>query len=548
MKKYIYIVTLISTLVLLITVGKSLGHETRIVQVTAEKAAVLELESEKNIGYLNEGFTFQTATPCKEWCYFKWGDREVKLSTADVTQSTTEEHFERVEKKTVATETVQLVRETALVTEPKDDALAIAYIAANQTFPIISTHGEWAKVEVLDQIAYMKRTNVFEEQSVNVRNVFVVETATPVYSSKQLEPESEIGLLHSNVTLEYTDVTNDYYVIAFGQGVGYVKASQGKKTDEAILTNLSLEPKASGGIVVKNPQVAVYEKMSIESQKYMTLLPEFRYPIEGQWEDWYILRIGGQVGYVPKQAVYEDKGIPVLMYHHVLPESKLGTYKDVSTTVTAEAFEVQMTYLVEEQFKVLTKQELLAYLHGELILPLNSVMITFDDGLLSTKEYAYPILKEHGLHALQHIISARKDREEGFQVFDATANLQFFTDEEMAVMDDVFNYEAHTFNLHILDPDTQTSRLMKASAGELRDDLRQNLEDIPNATAFAYPFGQYKEETIEVLKELDFELAFTTQVGYTMIAEDEFRIKRFGPTQSTTLELFAQYVNQGLEH
>ncbi|MEG0449028.1 MAG: polysaccharide deacetylase family protein, partial [Lysinibacillus sp.] len=518
------------------------------VQVTTEKAAILDVEKESVVGYLSKGFTFNTDEQCKEWCYFTLDDRKMKLAEADVSQTKTKKRFEDTIKKVEATEFVQIVRETTIVTEQKDDAQIIAYIAANQSVPIISTQDEWAKIEVLNQIAYMKRTNVLEEQSVNVHNVFVVDTASSIYSSKQLEKEGEIAILQPNVPIEYIAETNDYFAIELGQSVGYVEKSRGTKTNGAVLTKLKTEPNASGGISTTNAQVPVYTEMSVDSQKQMVLLQGLRYPIEGQWEDWYILRIGGQVGYVAKQEATLDKGIPVLMYHHVLPESELATYKGVSTTITAEAFEEQMTYLVKEQFKVLTKQELLAYLQGELILPLNAVMITFDDGLLSSKEYAYPILKQHGLQALQHIISARKDREDGFQEFDANAKLQFVTDEEMEEMKDVFSYEAHTFNLHILDPDTQTSRLVKASAGELRDDLLQNLEDLPNATAFAYPFGQYTEETIEVLRELDFKLAFTTQEGYTIIGENEFLLKRFGPTQDTTLEQFVQYVNRGIQY
>ena len=39
-------------------------------------------------------------------------------------------------------------------------------------------------------------------------------------------------------------------------------------------------------------------------------------------------------------------------------------------------------------------------------------------------------------------------------------------------------------------------------------------------------------------------MAFTTVEGHAKMGDDTFRIKRFGPTQQTTIEQFAQYVNE----
>ena len=109
-------------------------------------------------------------------------------------------------------------------------------------------------------------------------------------------------------------------------------------------------------------------------------------------------------------------------------------------------------------------------------------------------------------------------------------------------MSDVFIYEAHTFDLHFLNEETKAGKLMDVSAEELEVDLRKNLEEIPTAISLAYPFGQYTEESIEVLKDLGFLLGFTTKPGYASMEDSNYEIKRFGLTEVVMMEDFIKYV------
>ena len=165
MKKYIYITMLICALFLLISMGETLGRESIQIQITAEKTAMIDINEDTNVGYLTEDFIFNTDQPCNEWCYFTWGDREVKLSANDVTYSTKRLKNENINKRFETTETVKLLRETAIFTEPKDDAHVMAYLTANEMVSVISTQGEWLKISFLNQEGYMKKTNILEEQS-----------------------------------------------------------------------------------------------------------------------------------------------------------------------------------------------------------------------------------------------------------------------------------------------------------------------------------------------------------------------------------------------
>ena len=141
----------------------------------------------------------------------------------------------------------------------------------------------------------------------------------------------------------------------------------------------------------------------MQSSVILELEEGYRYPVVREEEDWYILTIGERPGYIHKQSVVLDEGLPVLVYHHILPRESMTT---MNSTISLELFEQQMEYLADHQFETLTAHQLYDYLEGRLVVPGKAVLITFDDGLLSTKEYAYPILKQYGFSALQHIISS----------------------------------------------------------------------------------------------------------------------------------------------
>lgn len=377
-----------------------------------------------------------------------------------------------------------------------------------------------------------------------LENAISVEAISPIWQFNNDDTKFLVGYLYPNVPIEYVSETKDYYTISLQEGIFYIEKDNVVLHDKVTVQDIKTTNNTIESIVSLEKEILVYTEMDNNAQPLAKLLENMRYLIIGQIDDWFVIRIGNSAGFVEASNVEKDKGVPVLVYHHVVPEAVLGKYKDASTTVTAEQFEEQMKYLVDNNFTILSKNEFQNYLNGQLILPKKSVLITFDDGLLSTKEYAYPILKKYNIQALQHIISARKDRQEGFQKFDPEADLQYMTDDELAETADIFSFEAHTFNLHTLDPQTNRSKLINAVPGELRDDLRQNLEDIPTATTFSYPYGQYKEETIQILKELNIKLAFTTESGYAQIGDDPYKIKRLAPTQQTSMEDFSNILNQ----
>ena len=95
-----------------------------------------------------------------------------------------------------------------------------------------------------------------------------------------------------------------------------------------------------------------------------------------------------------------QQDVPVLAYHRVLdiePEEKFPFDPEL-VSATPAAFREQVRYLARH-FTPITFGELARALRGEVALPSDAVVITFDDGYRDNYEHAFAILREEGVVA-----------------------------------------------------------------------------------------------------------------------------------------------------
>jgi len=346
----------------------------------------------------------------------------------------------------------------------------------------------------------------------------------------------QIGVLEANQPVAVTGEDEAYYELRLGNMTAFVRKGQATVEKKKLLTVVHTERLAAVHALQKT---LVYEDADLQGGIILELEEGYRYPVVREEEDWYIITIGERPGYISKQSVTMDSGLPVLVYHQVLPRELMTT---MDSTISLEAFEQQMGYLGNHHFETLTAHQLYDYLEGRLVVPSKAVLITFDDGLLSTKEYAYPILKQYGFSALQHIISSRTGRAQGEQLFDAEGPLQFFTAADLEELADVFQFEAHTYELHSLNTVSGVGIALDRSKEDILLDLQQNIEQLPAAVSLAYPYGHYTEDFIAAAKEAGVLIGFTTIEGYANRQTSNYEVCRYGITEKKSFEQFVAYV------
>ena len=228
----------------------------------------------------------------------------------------------------------------------------------------------------------------------------------------------------------------------------------------------------------------------------------------------------------------------VLLYHEIRESGMLRTgqaspidvaqgYQDqlpAPLFITLEQFAEQMAYLAENNYHTLTLSELEHHHYDNAALPEKSVLLTFDDCFQSIGLYAYPILKKHGFHAAAFVVSGWLNAQSKRFTPEQSVCM---TPEDLSHMTDVFEYANHSHSFHTR-LDATTSRMMVASDSELIADLKQcNTNPLVSAkTVFAYPFGLYSAQNVDLLREEGFRLAFTCEPGRNEGTTDPLLLKR----------------------
>ena len=427
-----------------------------------------------------------------------------------------------------------------------------ASVEANQSLPVASVMGNWLGVEINGRLGYIYNSKIASvntttpstpptQHTAGKRYVQALEQV-PLYDLRDENRTHVIAELLKGQQLEITSYeSQQYYEVRWGKAFLYVEKSKVQLVSKPSYKNVANDVNVKNQYFIPKASVTpIYDNSSGKLIPMANIKGNYRYPIVSTSGNWIETSIGGRKGFIHNSKVIMDKGVPVLMYHHILQDYELGRFKNVSTTVTLKQFHEQMGYLASKGYDTISVADLERYMKGQITLPAHSVLITFDDGLLTTKVYAYDILKNYGFRATQFLISYRNEISRANQTFNPTGGLQFISREDMDAMSDVYAYESHTYNLHEMVGNQ--SKVLRVSKNELIMDLKKNVAALPHSKAFSYPFGKYNNEVISALKSVGYTTAFTTKPGYNLPYGNVFEIKRLEATQKTTLNNFKKLV------
>ncbi|QTM99194.1 polysaccharide deacetylase family protein [Sediminibacillus dalangtanensis] len=239
--------------------------------------------------------------------------------------------------------------------------------------------------------------------------------------------------------------------------------------------------------------------------------------------------------------------VTVLMYHRILEEGEIdpsihydkhGQLYD--TIVLKSAFEEQMQFLHDHDYTTLTVKEFLLFMQGKIEVPRKSVLLTFDDGFKDNFIEAYPIMKKYQFTAANFLVTGFvSKREDKF----SSSKHQYFSLSDVGKSCDVFDFQSHTYNFHQRNKQG-TAYLESKAPDEIRDDLSVSLTNLSGRNrSIAYPYGAYNQNTIDVVKELGFELAFTVEYNDARPGMALYEIPRKAVYPDDTLHDFKEKIN-----
>lgn len=218
-------------------------------------------------------------------------------------------------------------------------------------------------------------------------------------------------------------------------------------------------------------------------------------------------------------------GVPVFLYHHMLTDADKNTnkWKGNEITIATSEFRRHLQMIKDGGYNVVTADELVAYVRGEILLPDKSLMICFDDGYKSNTYYAAPILRNFGYKATVFSIMTFFDGTH--QPWYDVDSLQHITRADLEKCNDVLDQQCHTFNNH--------NKLSEQSYAQVLSDL-QLAQQCERNKYFAYPYGDYDAEVIRAVKDAGFLAAFTTERRNAKPGDNIYEIPRFTITSPLT--------------
>ena len=223
---------------------------------------------------------------------------------------------------------------------------------------------------------------------------------------------------------------------------------------------------------------------------------------------------------IEENGVLEEKGLPVLMYHFFY-DKNVSKGKD-NNWIEISKFEEQLKYLSENNFYYPTWQEVEDYIDGKIELPKKSVVLTFDDGDASFFDLAVPMLQKYNIPGTTFVITywygkRAENKEEGI------------------------SYQSHSYDMHKAGSDGK-GIMLSLDYDKIKEDVLLSREVLGGANIFCYPFGAYNENAIQVLKDTDYKLAFTTHEGRVKKGASKYELPRVRVTSDISLSEFKSRV------
>lgn len=187
-----------------------------------------------------------------------------------------------------------------------------------------------------------------------------------------------------------------------------------------------------------------------------------------------------QLWRVPKPAQWPR----LLMYHSIAPDAPSGM------NTPPHKFEQQLAWLQKQGYVFCTVSELLTTTQKK------AIAITFDDGFANNYLHAFPLLQKY--HAKATIYLAPE-----------IADIDKLTSQQITEMQlsGLIEFGAHSLH-HV--------NLSQAAAQQAQAEITGSKVRVEQLTgrpclSFAYPFGRFNNETIQLVKAAGFGSAVTTK-------------------------------------
>lgn len=215
--------------------------------------------------------------------------------------------------------------------------------------------------------------------------------------------------------------------------------------------------------------------------------------------------------------------VPILMYHYVENVLDKGDTIRQSLNIIPSIFEAQVKTLQDNGYTFLTAKELADILDQKREAPQKPAVLTFDDGHWDLHTDVLPILQKYHIRATAYIAPG------------LLGGSDYLTTEQLKIVaaSGAVEIAAHTVN-HVW----LKGKSLEVVRKEVKDskDMLEQLIKKP-VVSFAYPFGAFDDQVVQVVKEAGFLTAMSTAPGIEQSKTNKYFLYRIRPGRRTGQDL-----------
>jgi peptidoglycan/xylan/chitin deacetylase (PgdA/CDA1 family) len=345
--------------------------------------------------------------------------------------------------------------------------------------------------------------------------------------------DNEVGLVYQNTFL-LLDNNQEYSKIKLLDSEYYVK-------DENL--ELSGDLRYNGNHLVSYNKTISFQDSDIENfygDKIMhidNLSTNEVYVLPNTDDNRYGIKLFNNIYYINKDLIIKVDEVestivkladelPVMMYHFFYSKEDGGVRK-TTNFVEVNEFEEQLNNLNESGYTSLTMIEILLFTEKRAQVPFNSYGITIDDGDPSVYKYAFPLLKKNNICATNFII--------GGWMGDSLP-YEFLEMRQYGV-----ESQSHSFLMHQSGSNGK-GRLMTIDKKAGVEDTIRSFEYVDRGFVYCYPFGEYNNKVIKIIREGGAKIAFTTEFGKINFDSNIYKLPRIRVTGGNDIDTYMSYL------
>ena len=380
--------------------------------------------------------------------------------------------------------------------------------------------------------------NIISTSNKNSFSEYVVTNKDAKLYQKENNGYVEVGIIGKGNELRLNKENSDkeYFNINNIDNKYFIKNSDVDKIEKLsehddryknyILFNYNVETEETTDFYDENDNLvySLNEKYSLP----LIVKDEDKYGVEFDNRLLYIKKDNAELVENHNTDLHNASGVGVFNYHAFYDENDPEDVCPTEICHSKKQFREQLDYLKENNILTLKMKELEMYIDGKIQLP-KSILLTIDDG--GRDKMAVDMLTEYKMYATIFLITSWYDPSTYYKT-------------------DYIELHSHTDNMHNpgICPGGQGGAIKCLDESEIQTDLKSSRDKLGGSTYIAYPFYEYNEYSIEMLKKAGFTMAFIGESNKSdnlvHVGSDKYRLRRFVIVTYTTINDIDKYLGQ----